>query len=292
MNRIASLISCAMAVAASGCATMIAGTTQRVVVVTDPLGAQCTVRNGRADHLGIVPDTPGDADVRRDSTPLEVRCTKDGHVDGTASYLATDDPTDFEYRRQIVVAEVFLRHLDTSEDAMARSVGDADRERRMNAIANAARSATIAAPGLAFVGAGGSVAAVAAAAPLALALFAVAPISFGIDYATGAAYLYPPVVVLFLPSVTFADETSRSAYFAEVDRRIDLAREALRNEAKARWCFLSGCDERREKADDALIAQWRARITEMRRQTQVTVQAVPEASQPHEKEELEAQSGH
>ena len=71
----------ACALAAGGCRTMILGTSQRILVSTYPSGAQCTLVNRSAEAPVIVAMTPGEIEVQRSNSPLEVRCAKYGHLD-------------------------------------------------------------------------------------------------------------------------------------------------------------------------------------------------------------------
>lgn len=67
----------ALAAACSGCASTIDGTTESVYVETTPVeGAACICSNDR----GRWPlTTPGAAVVRKSSSVLEIRCSKDGY---------------------------------------------------------------------------------------------------------------------------------------------------------------------------------------------------------------------
>lgn len=63
-----------------GCATAINGTTQKLIVTTEPAGAVCEVRRG-INLLVADRTTPFELDVRRGSGPLGVFCIRSGYVD-------------------------------------------------------------------------------------------------------------------------------------------------------------------------------------------------------------------
>ncbi len=64
----------------AGCASVTSGTTQAIVVNSDPIGADCTLtREGLS--LGTV-KTPGPITVKRDSRAIHVSCAMPGYEDG------------------------------------------------------------------------------------------------------------------------------------------------------------------------------------------------------------------
>jgi len=70
----------AAAIALSGCATIVEGTTQSVAVNTTPeSGAQCSLTNSQGTWYVT---TPGNATVHKTKTDLDVTCTKAGFAPG------------------------------------------------------------------------------------------------------------------------------------------------------------------------------------------------------------------
>ena len=264
-----------LAVLASGCATVINGTTQRIAVVTEPPGAHCTLRNRSSESEAIVSATPGVAEVRRGGWPLEVRCALDGRLDigETYSPFLGGDGTPFERERQVIVVDALRRQFDLGSPE--GPVEEAETKRRqVGGVAVAAGMASVALPltvvttaaptmggGAAIAGAG------AVAAPLFLALVAALPVSIAVDLASGAGYSYPAALMLILPATSFPDEASRESYFRAVDRSFDVAREALRLHTDGA-CSFWDCASRREQ-DDAFIATWRGRLAESRARTRI-----------------------
>jgi hypothetical protein len=62
----------------SACATIVSGTSQRVVIDTVPEGAQCGVsQNGMP--IGQVSSTPGSVQVQKSSGMVQINCTKAGY---------------------------------------------------------------------------------------------------------------------------------------------------------------------------------------------------------------------
>jgi hypothetical protein len=274
-NLFALLASIAFALAAGGCATVIKGTTQRVAVVTEPPGALCTLRNRSSDVDAIVPVTPGEAEVRRGGGPLEVRCAMDGHLDVVESYPPTfgADGGSYERYRQVIVVEALRRQF--SLGTAAGPVEDTETKERTAAgvaaaagVASVALPVTVLATAVPTMGGGAAIAGAGlVAAPLYLFLAAALPISLVVDLASGANFSYPAALMLLLPAATFPDEASRDAYFVEVDKGFDFAREALRLHTDASCAFWN-CASRSEQ-DDAFIDEWRNRFVESRARTQV-----------------------
>ncbi len=66
----------------SGCATLLEGTSQEILVSTNPAGATCTLeREGQT--IATVATTPGAALVQRRKYDITVRCKKDGFLEAT-----------------------------------------------------------------------------------------------------------------------------------------------------------------------------------------------------------------
>jgi hypothetical protein len=70
----------AIVMLASGCATVVKGTSQTLTMTTDPEGAICTMsRNGEV--VGVINPTPGSVRVDKSSTGIELICKKQGYLD-------------------------------------------------------------------------------------------------------------------------------------------------------------------------------------------------------------------
>jgi uncharacterized protein YceK len=68
------------AVLLSGCATLLEGTSQEILISTNPAGATCTLeREGQV--IATVNTTPGAALVKRRKQDITVRCKKEGFED-------------------------------------------------------------------------------------------------------------------------------------------------------------------------------------------------------------------
>jgi ABC-type Fe3+-hydroxamate transport system substrate-binding protein len=89
MKMLGFAASAAMAVALSGCATIVEGTTQSVSVSTPPeQGAQCTLVNSQGTWYVT---SPGSTTVHKTKTDLDVTCNKPGYQTGhvvAASHFA------------------------------------------------------------------------------------------------------------------------------------------------------------------------------------------------------------
>lgn len=70
---------CASLLVTSGCASLISGSHDDILVKTDPAGADCTVFQG-ATVRGHVNPTPGGITVPRSYDDILVRCEKDGYT--------------------------------------------------------------------------------------------------------------------------------------------------------------------------------------------------------------------
>ncbi len=83
MKRVA-LLSVVLPFLASGCATIIDGHTQQIMVNTNPAGASCTLtRSG--ETIGNINPTPGAIVVEKTKYDILVTCDKKGYE--TATYL-------------------------------------------------------------------------------------------------------------------------------------------------------------------------------------------------------------
>lgn len=282
-SGVAVLLTCALA--ASGCATMISGTSQRILVSTYPSGAQCSLVNRSAEAPVIVTPTPAEAEVRRSGGALEVRCAKDGHLDATGSYESFAAANMPATRRQVVAANSLLHDFGSLEVAHSQAVKEAETQAMVGTgvgtVVAMALPTTIVATAGPTMGGGAAVAGAGlVAAPLLLGLIVAAPISLVVDLSSGAAFKYPAAVMLILPPSTFNDESSRDAYYAEVDRQFELARDALRADSASR-CFMFGCDTM-AREDDAFIADWRSRVAATRSRTTIAASDPPFPPTPME----------
>ena len=74
----------ALMAALSGCATIIDGTSQQVMVNTNPSGADCGLYR-QGERIATVQDTPGNALVQKTKNPIWIACVKSGYQ--PASYM-------------------------------------------------------------------------------------------------------------------------------------------------------------------------------------------------------------
>jgi len=76
---------------ASGCSTVLSGTSQKITVNTDPTGADCSLtRDGLT--IGRVNPTPGQTEVSTNRSSITVTCQKEGYQGGSAVDEAGFDP--------------------------------------------------------------------------------------------------------------------------------------------------------------------------------------------------------
>lgn len=272
----------AMAIATGGCVTTIKGTTQRVAVVSDPIGATCTLSNPRMEAPSIVASTPGEAVLRRDSTPVEVNCSREGFLDVTERHLPLTGRRVIEsQRRQVIVANALLLHLEADDGAPASAVSAAEGQRQLLGrtgaaigVASVALPVTVGASLVPTLGGGAvAVGAGAVAALLLAGLIVAAPISLIVDVSSGAFNDYPTVMTVVMAPARFLDESTRDAWLLAVDRRLDTAAQAIREDTKAD-CIVS-CAQRGED-DEAFIAEWRARVADLKSRTKIAAGAAPE----------------
>ena len=64
----------------SGCATITMGSSQTVVLTTEPVGAACTFNRDGA-VVGVINPTPGSLNVSKSHSTIDVSCVKDGFLD-------------------------------------------------------------------------------------------------------------------------------------------------------------------------------------------------------------------
>jgi hypothetical protein len=75
----------AVLVAASslaGCSSVIEGTSQEILVNTNPAGANCALER-EGNVIARIPQTPGGATIKKTKHDITVRCTKDGFQEAT-----------------------------------------------------------------------------------------------------------------------------------------------------------------------------------------------------------------
>jgi hypothetical protein len=71
-------------IALSGCATIIEGTSQEILVSTNPSGANCTLeREGQV--IGSIPSTPSAILIKKSKHDITIKCSKEGFE--TAIYI-------------------------------------------------------------------------------------------------------------------------------------------------------------------------------------------------------------
>src|SRR5262249_54667125 len=186
----------ASCVVVAGCASdgaMTRGRTQQVFLQTDPPGATCTVvRDGTV--VGTVQATPGAATVERRSKPIEVSCTRPGYLAHRESFASEN--------AAYVEADEGVEREPTPGEAAARDVA-----------AGVSVTAVQFTAGAASAGLAGA-ATVAAAAPVLLVGFAVAP-AYGLyQYANNPPYAIRRPPVMLLPPTSFESPAERDAFFA------------------------------------------------------------------------------
>ena len=74
-----------LAVAASGCASIVEGTDQSVTVQTAPSGASCELKRD-GEVIGVVNPTPGTVTVDKSKDDIAVICKKDGYQDASGAF--------------------------------------------------------------------------------------------------------------------------------------------------------------------------------------------------------------
>jgi hypothetical protein len=90
MQRIVQLSTILTLSCLTGCASLFTGTTQSIMVETQPAGADCQVTKGGM-LVGEVKSTPGYVRVHRGSVGLEIACRKPGYA-----VAQTAAPTEIE----------------------------------------------------------------------------------------------------------------------------------------------------------------------------------------------------
>lgn len=67
-----------------GCATIIEGTSQEILVSTNPSGASCVFER-EGQNIGTVPVTPGALLIKKSKHDITIKCSKEGFE--TATYI-------------------------------------------------------------------------------------------------------------------------------------------------------------------------------------------------------------
>jgi len=94
MRTIPCCLVLSLALLASGCATLIKGTSQTVTVNTDPAGALCTfTRDART--VAVVNPTPGSVPVEKANGSIAISCRKQGFQDAEGSLASEFQPMTF-----------------------------------------------------------------------------------------------------------------------------------------------------------------------------------------------------
>ena len=68
----------------SGCSSIVQGTSQDIVVNTNPGGAECKIER-EGIEIGRVPNTPGSANISKTKHDITIFCDKEGYH--TATYI-------------------------------------------------------------------------------------------------------------------------------------------------------------------------------------------------------------
>jgi hypothetical protein len=85
------LLVCFVMASLAGCSTITTGTTQSILVDSNPAGAVC--RFSRSDReVGVVNPTPGMLMITKDKEPITVICTKSSFYPNTGVLLANFEP--------------------------------------------------------------------------------------------------------------------------------------------------------------------------------------------------------
>ncbi len=80
INAAAAVIVAASSLAA--CSSVIEGTSQEILVNTNPAGANCALER-EGNIIARIPQTPGGATIKKTKHDITVRCTKDGFQEAT-----------------------------------------------------------------------------------------------------------------------------------------------------------------------------------------------------------------
>src|SRR5262249_22632932 len=80
--------SAVLALGLGGCATIVEGTSQNIMIATAPPGAACTVQRQGQQIAGVIA-TPGNIHIDKSKNDLVVTCTKEGYEPTTMVYSST-----------------------------------------------------------------------------------------------------------------------------------------------------------------------------------------------------------
>ncbi len=237
------MLSCLMALVfvASGCATSIRGTTQKLTVATDPEGASCTLATlGEKDTYEIAA-TPGTVEVARSSKPLQVSCAKPGRLDVVEEFKNIGGAA-----------------ADTEEQRMQGAGG---------VVLGAGAAVGVGAAVGATVGATGTLLAASAVGIAQLAILPIMLVTVAVDTSSGAAYGYAPAIALLLPPATFPDAESHNAYFNALEENVLSGRKEARRKVEEECSYLT-CESRLYMVDTKVDEQLR-RFALLRERTRV-----------------------
>lgn len=88
------MASAVLALGLGGCATIVEGTSQDIMVASDPSGATCTVSRG-GNQIAAVIATPAKIHIDKSKNDLAVTCTKQGYEPTTAIFSPKFNGTTF-----------------------------------------------------------------------------------------------------------------------------------------------------------------------------------------------------
>lgn len=81
-NFVVALVATLSASALCGCSSIIEGTSQEIIVNTNPAGANCALER-QGNVIGRVTQTPGGVTIKKTKYDITVRCAMAGYQDAT-----------------------------------------------------------------------------------------------------------------------------------------------------------------------------------------------------------------
>jgi len=82
LGTLAALSTALLAGALAGCATIIEGTSQEILVTTNPSGASCVFER-EGQPIGTIATTPGTLLIKKSKHDITIKCKKDGFEEAT-----------------------------------------------------------------------------------------------------------------------------------------------------------------------------------------------------------------